>query len=68
MKCKHCQYELEEGGLFCPNCGIKVEIETEMADSLSQEKHQFCPNCGKALEMGAVFCEHCGYRLACRNG
>ncbi|MCI8959060.1 MAG: zinc ribbon domain-containing protein [Lachnospiraceae bacterium] len=63
MKCKHCQYELEEGGLFCPNCGIKVEIETEMADSLSQEKHQFCPNCGKALEMGAVFCEHCGYRL-----
>lgn len=63
MRCKHCQYELEEGGLFCPNCGRKVEIETEMKDSMPQEKHQFCPNCGKVLEMGALFCEYCGYRL-----
>lgn len=27
MFCKNCRYKLDEGDLFCPKCGTKVEHE-----------------------------------------
>ena len=48
MKCIHCNTELKEGAIFCPNCGKEV---TEM---------NVCINCGEYIKSGAPFCPHCG--------
>ena len=47
IKCK-CGYE-NEGGLFCSNCGQKLELT--------------CPTCGATLPAGAKFCSNCGTGL-----
>lgn len=48
MKCQKCGAELEQGVLFCRECGNKVEAK------------MFCRECGAELSLGAKFCSSCG--------
>lgn len=50
MKCQYCGAELDDGVLFCKDCGAKVEIKKVM----------FCRECGSKLEDGVKFCSNCG--------
>lgn len=48
MKCQKCGAELEQGVLFCRECGSKVPAK------------MFCRECGAELAPGAKFCTSCG--------
>lgn len=61
MRCKNCNTELEEGELFCSNCGQKADIEQEKA--VSEAEGIFCPKCGKKFTDGEMFCDNCGTNL-----
>lgn len=52
MICSNCHAVLEEGALFCANCGKRVEMP--------QPGSVFCMNCGERLAAGAHFCPNCG--------
>ena len=49
MTCPKCGEELEDGVVFCTNCGEKLA--------------SVCPKCGKSLKPGAKFCSGCGAKL-----
>ena len=49
MRCGRCGAALEEGHLFCGDCGAPVGG---------------CPSCGEALTPGKRFCHACGFALA----
>lgn len=53
MKCKKCGAELEDGVLFCRECGNKV-VDNEV---------RICTECGAAVAGDAIFCPECGNRL-----
>ena len=53
MKCQKCGAELEEGALFCKDCGAKVEFQ----------KIRFCRDCGAEIVEGSRFCSKCGADL-----
>lgn len=53
--CPNCNKELEDGTVFCDNCGAKV-FETI-----------FCPNCGEKTSTEFDFCEKCGTSLKEEN-
>ena len=48
-KCISCGADLDEGALFCAECGIEQENAKKK-----------CINCGADLEDGALFCGECG--------
>ena len=58
MKCKNCGAEFNEG-VFCPECGTKVEIELDKEESKRQEQNQIArekvvrttENKGKAMSI-----------------
>lgn len=50
MKCQKCGANLENGALFCKECGEKIDSAT----------NRFCRKCGAALEENDVFCSMCG--------
>lgn len=52
MNCKNCNFEINEGALFCPKCGTKVERE--------ENRPMFCAGCGKPLNENDAFCSGCG--------
>ena len=54
MKCSKCGAILEDGVLFCRECGAKVE---------AQPKKRFCRECGATVPDGAKFCTECGARI-----
>ena len=48
IKCTNCGYDNSDGGLFCSNCGQKLEIRC---------------SCGATLPTGSKFCSQCGSSL-----
>ena len=50
MKCQNCGSELDDGVLFCRDCGNKV----------GNRKKRFCRECGAELNDGVKFCGNCG--------
>lgn len=65
MNCHKCGSPLEDGAVFCGNCGAKVEAGPAQPE-IGQPGGQasvFCPNCGKRLSAGDVFCDACGCSL-----
>ena len=51
MKCKNCGAELQDGAVFCRECGTKVD------------KKKFCRECGSELAEGVKFCPNCGAKI-----
>lgn len=50
MICKNCGAEIEDGLVFCTQCGSKQEGDTAKT----------CPDCGTPIEDGVQFCTQCG--------
>lgn len=57
MKCKKCGAELEEGVLYCRECGTKV----------TNGEIRICTECGSTVAGDAIFCPECGTRLDGRD-
>lgn len=57
MRCPNCQTELENGAVFCHECGTRVAAQPQPARAM------FCSNCGEKLEEGSIFCSNCGARV-----
>ena len=53
MFCLYCGNAMEEGDLFCENCGNKNDAPRYIA----------CTICGQLSEATAVFCEFCGNKV-----
>ena len=62
MRCPNCNSVLEEGALFCQECGARVEVQPE------ESRVRFCSNCGTMLEPDSIFCQNCGTRVEELNG
>lgn len=69
--CKHCGASLEDGQLFCSECGEKVGGEERICPVCkTSTTSEFCPNCGTRVipvicpncgkESFSDFCESCG--------
>lgn len=58
MKCKKCGAELENGVLFCRECGNRVVVSDEV---------RICTECGANVAADAIFCPECGTRLDGRD-
>ena len=55
MKCPKCGSELENGVLFCRECGEKV---------MSSPKEKcYCRECGAKISSKAKFCSECGAKV-----
>lgn len=50
MNCKFCNAELEEGAVYCPQCGKRVDGKKR------------CEHCGRYINENSVFCTYCGTR------
>jgi hypothetical protein len=73
--CKKCHAPLEEGNLFCTECGEKIDGEEKICPVCSySSSSEYCPNCGYKLiaticpkcgtESHDDFCENCGEILS----
>lgn len=60
-ECINCKTQLEDGELFCHECGTKQEVEeiAQTEDYVAAEE-QYCVHCGKAIEADSAFCPFCG--------
>ena len=49
MQCNHCNFELEEGARFCPQCGksAATTMSCRHCGEVNPIEAKFCPNCGK---------------------
>lgn len=56
MKCSKCGAELQEGVLFCRECGAKAEN--------AENVKRFCRDCGAKIQEGDKFCPNCGADLS----
>ena len=57
MKCSRCGAELENGVLFCRECGAKV----------ATGQNRYCRECGAKLVEGVKFCSECGAKAEIRT-
>lgn len=53
MKCRKCGAELEDGVLYCRECGNRV----------ASDEVRICIECGATVAGDAIFCPECGTRL-----
>ena len=63
--CPTCGEPLEEGAVFCANCGSKVvkpQPALTPAPSLAVSG-KVCPTCGAQVDSETVFCTNCGTKL-----
>ncbi len=67
--CRSCGTLLEEGTLFCTNCGTPVANEGEEVgdEKESDSNGRICPACGEEIDDDSYFCCYCGEDL-CRPG
>lgn len=54
MICPKCNKEIEEGSIFCTECGSKIEVKEEVF---------YCEECGNKLKKGSAFCTECGTKV-----
>ncbi|MCI8950302.1 MAG: zinc-ribbon domain-containing protein [Lachnospiraceae bacterium] len=64
MVCPKCGSALEEGAVFCGNCGTRMDDGPQPEAASPAGDVIFCPNCGKRLSADDVFCDECGCNLA----
>lgn len=64
MVCPNCNSPLEDGAMFCANCGMKIEAGGAAGAGGPAVNAVFCPNCGKRLAAGDIFCDECGFNLS----
>ena len=55
MKCWNCGAELQDGVLYCRECGSKVAQQSDVKI--------FCKQCGHELQQDVLFCSYCGARV-----
>lgn len=53
--CPACESLVEDGSLFCTNCGKPLNSEKDIFNT-----ENICPCCGAELEEGATICLNCG--------
>lgn len=51
-KCNYCGAQIEDGDLFCTECGKPVP------------KRMSCPHCGASVSEEDAFCQNCGKKIA----
>jgi uncharacterized Zn finger protein (UPF0148 family) len=63
--CAKCGKPLEEGAVFCSNCGTAVAEEepAQINDSADEAQELVCPRCSHPLSKEDLFCPGCGTRL-----
>jgi DNA-directed RNA polymerase subunit RPC12/RpoP len=57
-ECPNCETKLQEGWLYCYNCGEGNPKNLEMPNQ--ENIIEECPNCETKLEEGWLFCYNCG--------
>ena len=62
-RCTQCGTDLPEGALFCPECGMKIDVPEEPEALEPQTVPLFCTNCGTQLKQGSRFCTACGFKV-----
>lgn len=55
-RCPRCGGEINDGDLFCPVCGSRLQAEGKTSVSV-------CPACGSEQDAGNTFCSACGALL-----
>lgn len=60
--CIHCGASVNEGDMFCQNCGLRVDENP--TTELTEATRKKCANCGALVNNGDMFCENCGMNLA----
>ena len=53
MVCRKCKYTIIDEAEFCPNCGQKLNEQSE-------QSVKCCPSCGEVINEGNKFCTKCG--------
>ena len=62
-RCINCGGGIQEGDVFCPFCGHKVDT------AVSQPQDAvYCTECGAANSVGDLFCYSCGAKLEVDDG
>ena len=56
LACANCGAELEEGMMFCTECGTPVAKAAASEDA----EYETCRSCGATVEKGMKFCTECG--------
>lgn len=65
IKCPKCGEKLEEGTLFCGNCGYNLNQDSYV-EEISENQIK-CPNCSAILKESDEFCGECGFKVNNKN-